>query len=641
MSFCGECGAATTHDTKFCPSCGAPQAGKAVDPPPAEPIPASAAVPAPVAAPAQPGSSSKLPLRLAAVLGAVAVVGVLIAVVSGIGGESGGAGSAEEAVRELQAAIEQEDAAAALAIVHPDEKRAAGQVYDAVLEAGRSSKSLDSSGRLAGADVKVKDVTFEGSELGPGVHRVTVTGGTIAATIRGSAVKSVFRPADDLSTEQSIASANLAGGAGVPIMVREKDGKWFVSPIMTALEILVGEEALPAGDFSDPGEPAEGPKTTTAQELASALAGAATERNVAAVLDLISPREAAAVRPYTGTLQQLVARIGDSAEFNVSRVDAEEKSTGSGLVRLDLRGLAGSGTVNGGTANISVNGLCGTAEIFGDTSQSCDTQNFKPLFGVDRGFIMAEKSGDNLRVAPVATVMEYLKALTKELKPSGIARVGGAIGNVKSSGGLGAKEVTGRLNDAGLAVRIITSPGPDALVAVRSDRNVLMVGPDGGAIEALSCANGTSVFQLGKAGTFKAVIAANGLNALSYKVSAAIVKTTDAELPSTVSGTLPPSGVQVLSVEQPTGSVYNFQSESPVNSASIPKGESYCYSSSAESVFGSQPVFNNDESSLLENTSGEYSPSSTVYSASSYLVITGEPGTRWTGELTAEEAYGE
>jgi zinc-ribbon domain len=446
MAFCSECGKQISAESGFCPACGTPTQGEAVL---AVPVPAVPAMPAVTAAstPAPPLTASPTAAppagaagRWARILvpvgiGAVALVVVVVLLAKGLSGASGGADSPTAAVEQLAAAARVEDPAAAIALIDPDEARSLGTVYGKIRDALRPSGVIQSTGTVRGTHVAIQGLQLNAEQLSSDVAKVTISGGTLSAAVQASVLPAVFGVNRDSESRTDLGSSSGPGGAGLFLMIRKQEGRWYISPTLTVLQYIVELHGLAQPDFStlDSRNEAEGGASSPGQ-LASALAQAVSGSNVNGVLSLASEREASAVQPYSAALQELVGRAGGSLQVQVSAPQFTETPLDSGLVRLNLVHAGFNVSIDGDessqTIDGTLNGPCVNASKTTDTGTSSSNKCFShihSLLGVGNYFVVAEHAAGGLRLAPIATVLEYARLLVNHLGSTGIRRLLGTV----------------------------------------------------------------------------------------------------------------------------------------------------------------------------------------------------------------------
>jgi hypothetical protein len=678
MAFCSECGKQLNAGSGFCPACGTPTQGEAAPavpvtavPVPAVPVPAASAMPAapvsavpavPAAVPASapnaepaaspdPGFGRRVRVFFPIGVGAVVLLIVVIMLVKGLGGASGGAGSPTAAVRQLASAAQAEDPAAAIAVIDPGEARTLAAVYRKVRDALRPAGVVQPTGAVTGTHVAIQGLQLNEEQLSSDVAKVTITGGTLSAAVKAAALPVVFGVNGDSGSTTDLGSARGPGGAGLFLMTRKQEGRWYISPTLTVLQYIVELHGLAQPDFSTLESRSEaGGGASSPGQLASELAQAVSASDVSGVLNLASDREASAVRPYSAALQELVGRAGGSLQAQVSAPQFTETQLGSGLVRLNLIhagfNLAIDGEESSQTIDGTFNGPCLSASTTTDTGTSDSNHCFSrihSLLGVDNYFVVAEHAAGGLRLAPIATVLEYARLFVNQLGGAGIRRLLGAVTQEAPSGELASSSrASGHLNAAGYAVLAYHAPKP-GLLALYSDQWTAIIEPGGRAAQPLACDAESELFQLRSAGDYRVLLAAPSYQAVPYHVSAEPVTAREVNVPSRISGSVGAAGqMAVLAFDLPPSGA-SFQSASPVQSSIVgPEGSdnNSCAPVQGElgEMFGSRALIHphNNEPINYSLTGLASSQSSATAPGRYYLVISGAPGARFSGSLSPQ-----
>ena len=573
MTFCGECGQPLEGGARFCAGCGTPVAAvepqAAVKPQaPASP-PATAGVPSsPLAAIRQLVAGRQLGPKLLVGGGLLALLGVVAVLLNGLGGGTNGADSPAAAVQKLVDASQKEDPAGVLATLEPDQARLVADLYGD-LRKRVGGAFVRSDGGLAGTQVTVSGLRLDSEDLGHGVAKVVATSGRLSAAFKGDGLASVLVP-----HEASQREVRLSGAGDEYVMVRRHDNGWFVSPLLTALQQIVEYAGLPQPDFALLDEPPDAAAAAaTPQQLLTGLAGAVSDRDADGLLELLSVREFGVLRAYRAAIQDLVGRVPESLAATVASSDITQKPIGTDLVRLDIKHASVNATLSSDFTSqqveVRLNGLCvNTRSSGGSSFHGCDT-NAHRILGIDDPFIVAERTGSHLRLAPLATIKAYLDALVDRAGDAGVRRIFGAVADGRARGTLISGIVTrGQLNDGGYALHEYKARAGE-LVALETDRSAQLVAPDGSPVQAQACLGANALYELAQAGTYRVVVTGATYAPGPYHVVAEHVTAASAGVPSVVSGSVGERARIAVLRFQAGVTPIQFTTDSPVYSAMV------------------------------------------------------------------------
>ncbi len=702
---------------------GAPVPGFA-QAPPAPALPAATSPAPPASAPPAAATSKSLRVLLPACVGAVALVVVVVLLVKGLTGASGGAGSPTAAIRQLAAAAQADDPAAAIALVDPGEARTLGTLYTQARDAVRASGADGASGgALSGTHVSIHGLQLHEEQLGSGVARVRITGGKIEAALQAVALPAALGAISDSHSATNLADAPGPGGLGLFLMTRKQEGRWYISPTLTVMQYIVETNHLAPPDFAaleTPGAVGHGEReadrsatdasfatgggsaggaaaadgassaangagagaaasaadtsggegatdTASPAQLAEQLAQAISSSDVSGVLGLISEREASALRPYSAALQELVSRAGGSLQFQVTAPQFSETPLSGNLVRLNILHTGFSLGATGDESSFSdgessdeennsggaggergidgtLNGPCLQASELATGEASSASGCFarmSQLLGVEDFFVVAERASGGLRLAPLATFMEYARLLVKQLGGAGVSRLSGTAAQQAPAGTLAAgTRTSGRLNAAGYTVLAYHASAAE-LLALESNQGVALLEPDGRPALPLACPDGNELYRLGSAGTYRVVLAATHYQPAGFSVLAEPIHASSVGVPSNVSGSvgngarivalalaIPPSGASLTT----TSSVYS-QFVGPNGNP-----ENLCGGSNLAAVLGPESLLHPpavvQPSSPSPGIGNASSVSESAPPGHDYLVISGPPGTHFNGTVS-------
>lgn len=564
--FCTNCGTALDPDRPYCQACGTPRPappGGWATPPSGPPPPVPQAPPAPTgptggpppglpptfapvppppwAGPGAPPPAQAKPKRglLALVLvlvGVLALGGIAFAIVRATAGSSGGEDDPEAAARALAQAVADEDPAAAIATMNPEEVRTLGELYGDVKEQAAELGFAGKDDRtFAGIDLTTNGLLFEVDELSSDVAKVTVTGGSIGYDIRtsqlGPQVQAILEQeaADDgdgddpdeppkepeertsgsLTPEDVSHRRDGSGPERDPfLMMVKRDGGWYVSPMYTAAQYVVELNGLPPGRFDLEDAPATAESPTQAVErLSEAMADVDAE----AATSHLSDDELAILRSYETALDELIDNaLSDSeiedARATIESLELDEEPLDDGAVKVVVTAVEGTVTFDRDgdeeRSDFTWDGRCLAITGEEDDSEDCITADTR-RFGLTEAFLVAVEEDGGWRVSPVSTLLEYGRQVLPKLDRTLVNRLTGlqytddAVGEVTPGDPVDAK-----LNDAGYAVYDLEVAEGDAFtVSVEEDEAYALVHDLAGRL-----VDSFDIVEVTTAGTYKVVV---------------------------------------------------------------------------------------------------------------------------------------
>jgi hypothetical protein len=478
------------------------------------PPPGTGPYPAPPAAAPRRSRKGLVAVALVAV-GALAVAGVGFLVVRATtGGSSGGADDPEAAVTTLAEAFEAEDPVAALAVMNPEEVEAVGDLYESAASRAEALGFAPEAKTLAGIDVALTSTTYEVDEVGEGLARVTIGGKADIDLTRSSladrtaaVVERAGESDDDEDGYESGRTTLTADdftidadeGTVEPfVMVVERDGGWYVSPLYTAAQYVVDTQGLsaPEAPTPDAGAGAGSPEDAVREllEAAGTLDGEATG-------DLVAGEGGAAVRAYRGALERWVTdAAGEDTAAEVETLETEVAEREEGGSRVVITALEGTVTwTEDGEEQVRTvtwDGECLDVAEQSDMEDEegssdptfCLTDGWRGVGVEELAVVVAEDDG--WRVDPLATVTDYAQAMLPELSEEMVLRGVGYPEVAEPTGEVAIGEPSPvELNDAGFAVVTlqaeagrpftVTADASGAEDEGTSDIDAFLVGPDG------------------------------------------------------------------------------------------------------------------------------------------------------------------
>lgn len=426
MSFCGHCGTRANEGQTFCQSCGQALAG-----PPAGTAPSAAATlppeylsPAPTRLPRSSPARRPSAKVIGGIAGTVLALGIGgVAAVQLVGG-SGGADNPEQAVTELAAAISAQDPLAIADLLNPHETEGLDEVVGALRERLADEDLTSKEGRLTeAASLQIDNLDLSTSKVGEGIAKVRVNGAGVTAAYDPSEVPASLVPdngvgeadswSGDIATEYEEST-----GFAISLTTVEVDGRWYVSPLATMLDLQVDNyrlwyDGLSSPDYdayatTDEVEPVVG---ESVQEAVANTVNAATSQSLDDLMATLPAGQAAVLRPYLPVLQSVLRTEGASFEVTLDEIEGEESDEG------DLRRLVidranvsayGSEDDDGGSAVAYLEGSCVGYQSDYDEESTCLDGEFRSWTGISEPSILARKVDGGWQVDPVATAVDYL-----------------------------------------------------------------------------------------------------------------------------------------------------------------------------------------------------------------------------------------
>lgn len=384
----------------------------------------------------------------AGVIGGIAAVVVFIVMVTLIvvaqGAVRGGATSPQGAVSQLGEALTSGDLATALGMVAPDERDALERIRAAAadafgsLELGEAVRAVDGRGGSASAQLSLDGVTIEATDVEPAVSRLTsdlavarFTRGTVTLDVEPAATEGLLRtafatqrqPPPRIHESYDVAAA---GDSAPTLMLRKVSGRWYVSPLLTALEYTVGADGvleasgtsaqLDAGATEAAAE-STGSKTPAAAAEAFAKAfGAATSGDLGPLAASVPHHESQLVALYGAGL----LTVAGVPPLSVDSVEFAEGERDGGRVQATLDSL--KGTLGGEPLELSSTCLRigGSMPCLNDSGYIPAGTDGLLTLAADRGAISVTtvQEADGWRVSIIDTVADHainwVRSLTRD-----------------------------------------------------------------------------------------------------------------------------------------------------------------------------------------------------------------------------------
>ena len=282
-----------------------------------------------------------------------------------------GAGSPEEAVEALFAALEAEDAIGVMEALPPGEREVLLEPMVATVGELQRLGLFDSFALedVPGADIEVDGLALQSTNLGDGITSVRVTGGTITGTILPDEVpigprtrdlieRNGGEPADiePASETESLADADLE------LVTIEEDGGWHVSLFYTIAEAARGDAPLPVFGQGVAPIGADSPEEAVRQ-----LVQAGVDLDLERAIGYLPPDEMRVLYDYAPLFLDDVRSAADETRadgFTASLDRLDLRSEGDGEIRrvmvdgMDIR----VGISEGEGVRVTSDGTCTVME---------------------------------------------------------------------------------------------------------------------------------------------------------------------------------------------------------------------------------------------------------------------------------------
>ena len=257
-------------------------------------------------------------------------------------GGGGGSDSPEGAVRQLAAAVSNEDPIAAADVLAPEEVRSLDQTVDRTAHRAQELELAKSAtAPLAGLDLSVDNLSLSSEPLADGYVKVVVNGGQISASTDNAKFGPLLQESlsqqgnpDGGGRPGSADLATLAKSSDLPtfVVAVQRDGHWYVSAAYTTLEYIREVNHLPPADFGSGVRAAATLGAGSPDAAVTEGMQAFAERDWQKLIELAPPNEIPTY-DYRAALAQL----------------GEDKTRGFTIDKLET-----ASTVNGDTAKVTI-----------------------------------------------------------------------------------------------------------------------------------------------------------------------------------------------------------------------------------------------------------------------------------------------
>lgn len=366
-------------------------------------------------------SRKKTPMVIGGALaGVIGVVGIGFGAVK-LMSDPTGADSPEAAVRSVLDAISGQDPVAAVRVINPDEARgldnAVSLTVDRVKKAG-----FDDGGKFTDAiDVQFENLSFDVDTMGDGAAKVVIDGRVNAsfdpAELPEHMQNDAKLKADSLSSDLN----DLLGGSPytdrhqertqVYLVTVERDGRWYVSPTATALELMTDTLDVPGGDFDAKTLASAEPSAETPDDAVTGLLRAMENQDLVEASGYLVSGQGDLVRAYEESFDTLIRQNGVDWAVEGSVRTASAISGGRGIVTISEATLTGtlSDESRYESGTLSVDGDC---YDMGEAPQ-CVGGDLDEATGIDGFELVTVKEDGNWRIDLYGTATRYLDAAVR------------------------------------------------------------------------------------------------------------------------------------------------------------------------------------------------------------------------------------
>jgi hypothetical protein len=329
------------------------------------------------------------PLAIAALWGGLlAVIGGVVFAALFLAGER--AGSPEEAVERLFAAVSDEDVLGVLEALPPSERDALSGNLSQIVEELKRLEVLARDadlGRVAGLDLAFENLELSTTSLGDDVSVVRVEGGTARYRVvpqqlpLGDLVRDLF--GDELPAEPESGSEEITSEDDVQLATIKEDGRWYVSIWYSVAEAARKDAGKPVPAF---GRGLEAKGASSPEAAVRQLVAAAADLDARRAFELLPPDEARALHDYAplflDDLEREAVETRSSLQLRVDTLDLRAKRDGDHAV-VSVASLAVSGTHDGEAVAFRFDGTCSEVVLGPERQRHCPETIDKlvPFFG--------------------------------------------------------------------------------------------------------------------------------------------------------------------------------------------------------------------------------------------------------------------
>jgi hypothetical protein len=362
-------------------------------------------------------------------------------------GSSGGADTPEDAVRQFVTSAADQDVVGALQMINPGEVEGLDGLYEAARDRAKDEGIVSGDSITDALDVSIDNLELDVDEKGDYSAFVSLEGADYTVTYdpeklpdRLDFVRDEFPNAKEWSGDvwdliEDEGGYDRGYDPDIGLSTVKIDGKWYISPMGTGLDIGLtaasldsDENYLPSSSEYDAiGEDVDPIVGDDPEEALENLVDALADQDGEKVLANFPADQFRAVRPYVGTLEDLLADNGVTLDGDISNLDVSTDDLSDDLVKVVIENATGSVSGSDGYETLSgdgsIDGRCfeGSASDYYDDyedydeGRACIDSEVTDYTGIDEVYVVMRKVDGGYQLDPLATAIEYAKGTVEAL----------------------------------------------------------------------------------------------------------------------------------------------------------------------------------------------------------------------------------